>query len=133
MKLKIDLGHLENDEEITLVISKGRKLAQSNTTTINKKLNKIMATLSQFQSYFDRINTAIDDVKADIQVIKDGVVPAPGLSEEEEAQVLATLEGVTAKLEALALENPTAEPVPGEDEIPPVTPVDGGEFGQEEE
>lgn len=78
------------------------------------KHNNLMATFAQFQEQLDRQNTAIENIVADIEVIKDQILES-GMTSEQEDQLLALLQGVTDKVESLANENPET---PEEPEIP---------------
>lgn len=93
------------------------------TIYILTKQRTIMATLAEFQEEFDKQNAAIDDIIADIEYIKSQIVES-GLTAAEEDALLASIKGLTSKVENLATENvvppvePPVEPQPEEPETP---------------
>lgn len=129
-RISIYIDELENNETVTISVSKGSKLEVSSTKQINTKLNKIMAKLEDFDAVFARHDAALEDLKADIDFIKANTVPAGGLTEAEETELAARFESATAKLEALALQNDSTvvDETPGDE-----TPAEGeGPFGEDE-
>lgn len=83
---------------------------------IKLKLNSIMATQDQFNEVLNRIDSATNNIAADLRSLKD-TIEGQGLSAEVEAQVLARLENAATKLEEVAAST--------EDEV-----IDDGEGGE---
>lgn len=88
-------------------------------TFLTTKINKIMAEYSEFESLLNRHDAAIEDIKADIEDLKEQTVSL-GLTLEQEETLLAAFKSLVGKVEGLASENPA--PVTPPDE--PVDPVE---------
>lgn len=65
-----------------------------------------MATAAELNAKVDRISTAVDNIKADIQAIKDGLPASGGMTQEEVDALDAKLADVVTKTENLDAENP---------------------------
>lgn len=76
---------------------------------INNKLDKIMAKQEQFDAMVARLNTATNDIAADLKLLKDQI--AAGTVSDES---LAKLDADIVKLEALgaSTDNPIPDPPP---------------------
>ena len=110
MKIIIDF---ENENatwlhEVLVDISKDLKL-------IYKQNQKIMATIEQFESALNRIDTATTSIANQLRDLKDQI-SNQGLSADVEANVLARLETAATQLEAVgkSVENPVPEPTPAD-------------------
>jgi ABC-type transporter Mla subunit MlaD len=86
--------------------------------SVNSKLDQIinlnktqMATLEQFESALNRIDTATTGIADQLRDLKEQLTNA-GLSADVEAQVLSRLETAATQLEAVgtSVENPVPEP-----------------------
>lgn len=75
--------------------------------------DSIVATLADFQTALTRIDTATTEIAADIQRLLDKIA-AGGLSDTEEAQVLAQIGTLAERLEGIgaSVENPVPPPAP---------------------
>lgn len=80
-----------------------------NAETQNK-LNKIMATLQEFEAALQRIDTATTNIATQLTELRDQIAGA-GLPAEQEATVLSRLTSLATQLESMAQtpENPTPE------------------------
>jgi hypothetical protein len=98
---------------------------KGNFNDFEKKLDKIEAHLKfiikqqkdmaqEINAYLDRMETALTNIKQDIQDIKDGIPDTGGLNAEETAQIKQRLSAVVTSAEALDSENtrPEVPPTP---------------------
>lgn len=99
MELHIHLHHHYDDKLFTEIKS------------INEKTNKIMATIEQFESALNRIDTATTNIANELQSLKDQIANQ-GLPSDVEANVLARLDAAATKLEGIG--KTPENPVPGE-------------------
>lgn len=79
--------------------------------------NQITTMANEINAYLDRIETAVGNIRQDIQDIKDGLPDNGGLSAAEVAQIKQRLTTVVDSVEALDAENTRPE-VPTDPENP---------------
>lgn len=72
---------------------------------LQKGQERIMATLTDFQTAFDELNTATNDIAAEIQDLVDQI-GAGGMSAVDEDAALATLRDAVTALQAVAATPP---------------------------
>lgn len=102
MKITFDVNvNLKGTNE-TEVIELLRKIIKQN--------NKMAATIEQFESALDRIDTATTSIATQLRDLKDQIANQ-GLPAELEERVLSRLETSATQLEAVgqSVENPTPE------------------------
>lgn len=81
-------------------------------TTIEAKLNQLIKittmsqeTLDQLTAKINGVTTSLDNIKADITKIKEGLPTEGGLTAEEVATLSASLDAAVSKADALDQEN----------------------------
>ena len=89
---------------------------------LHLKQKKIMAEYAEFESLLNRHDAAIEDIKEDIEALKEQTVNL-GLTLEQEETLLAAFRSLVGKVENLASENPATPPV---DEPVDPSPEDPG-------
>lgn len=122
MGIRIDISHREPPEPTW-----AKKLRMA-VARIDEKLESIMATNEEFAAVIGRIDTATDNIAADILRLKakvEELIAAAGLSGADEAALLANFDRIAANAEAIAssTEDPAPEPEPEPTpEEPPADP-----------
>lgn len=76
---------------------------------IKKIIN--MPTKAEFDAAFAEINATTNNIAADIERLA-GQIGAGGMTEAEEAQALAELQGIATTLKGIADTTPEPDPVP---------------------
>jgi cell division septum initiation protein DivIVA len=103
MKLTVDVNinvRGQNESEVLELLNK-----------IIKQNNKMAATIEQFESALNRIDTATTNIAQQLRDLKDQIANQ-GLPAELETQVLTRLETSATQLEAVgtSVENPVPNP-----------------------
>lgn len=91
LTVKLDAGNLERLAGRVFGLLRG----------LNRKADKIMATLADFEAKFAELDAATTAIATDLQSLRDQIVNG-GLSADVETSVLATLDTKIAALKALA-------------------------------
>lgn len=119
-KIIINTADLNSDEEITITISKGRKLSTNKTDEKLNKILKIMATNAE------RLSAALDRIEATYSGIQSDYTELLELIRKEDvsSQLADKAEAIASKFEAADAQFPSASTEPVEEE-------GDGEFGEE--
>lgn len=79
---------------------------------IKSQGDAIMATQAEFGAVLTRIDTATNEVAADLQALRDQIAGA-GMSAEDEAAILAGLDAAASRLEGIGRDPENPVPVEG--------------------
>lgn len=100
---------MDRDTHIHLHFDGEGHLLTKELEHLKEKLQLIMATIEDFSAVLARIDTATNQIAADLKALKDQIAGA-GLSAAVEADVLAQLDAKAKALEAIG--KSTAPPTP---------------------
>lgn len=104
-------GHMSEKDMLLTLIAEGRQARAEQASQfhfLNTKINKIMGQFEDFSAALDKVDAGVQGVAAELAAIAGA--PQGGLTADQEASLLARIQGQADKLTALEVPPAPAAP-----------------------